>query len=164
MKATPFLLALVLLLAACTFPTATPTALPAPTISWTVYPTLDTTPTFTPTASLVPSAAPTRPTIATSASSTHEPGLLVRGRVTFEGAGLAGVSIYRSYASYPGELIAVTDANGYYQSEFMGIPGDEMVTITAELSGYLFDPPYIYWRHYHSYEETTCDFAAMPTP
>ena len=163
MKAIPILLVLALLLAACTFPTATPTPLPAPTISWTVYPTLDTTPTFTPTPSLVPPAAPTRPPFATSASGTQPPGVLVRGRVTLDGVGLAGVTILRQFNAYPGEVIAVTDANGYYQA-FFAIPGDEMTSIIPELAGYLFDPPFIYWRHYHGYEETTCDFVAMPTP
>ena len=89
---------------------------------------------------------------------------MARGRVTFDGKGLADVSIYRSYASYPGELIATTDADGYFQSEFMGIPGDEMISVWAELQNYIFDPPNYRWRHYYGYEEPTLDFVALLTP
>ena len=94
---------------------------------------------------------------------TDTPGLIVRGHVTSNGVGLAGVKIYRRFSAYPAELIAITDENGFYESDFIGIPGDEMVSIEAELDGYTFDPANYYWRHYHSYEETTCDFAAVPS-
>jgi hypothetical protein len=88
--------------------------------------------------------------------------MIVRGRVTVNGVGLAGVEIRKRFSAYPSEQIAITDENGYYESDFIGIPGDEMVSIEAELTGYTFDPPYYYWRHYHGYEETTSDFAAIP--
>jgi len=88
--------------------------------------------------------------------------MVVRGRVTVNGVGLAGVEIHKRFSAYPSELAAITDENGYYESAFIGIPGDEMVSIEAELAGYTFDPPYYYWRHYHGYEETTCDFVAIP--
>ena len=153
-------LLLILFLVACNLPISTSTPVPSPTIAWTVYPTAAALPSFTPTPSLVPSIAPTLPT----ALGTKSPGLLVRGRVTLDGKGLAGVKILRSYAAYPAEQIAFTDANGYYQSAFMGIPGDEMVTVSAELSGYTFDPSNYYWHHYYGYEESTCDFAASLTP
>ena len=164
MKTNILLSTLVLLLAACQLPTpVTPTPLPTLTPAWTIYPSPVPSSTFTLTPVGIPSETPTLPpTVATQL--THAPGLLVRGRVTFDGAGLAGVSIYRRYSAYPPVLIAVTDADGYYQSEFMNIPGDEMVTILAELAGYIFDPPYVYWRHYYGYEETTCDFTALLTP
>jgi len=79
------------------------------------------------------------------------------------GAGLAGVKIYKRFNAYPPDLIAVTDENGYYESDFIAIPGDEMVSIEAELAGYTFDPPFHYWRHYHGYEIRSCNFAATPT-
>ena len=40
-----------------------------------------------------------------------DPGLIIQGHVLLDedgGAGLAGVNIYRSYASYSGELVATT--------------------------------------------------------
>ena len=95
---------------------------------------------------------------------TSSPGLIARGRVTLNEVGLEGVKIYRRFSAYPPELIAVTDENGNYESAFIPIPGDEMVSIEAELAGYEFEPPYHYWRHYHGYEETTCDFAAVSMP
>ena len=97
-------------------------------------------------------------------STQNTPGLVVRGHVTVNGMGLANVKIYKRFSAYPHELIATTNENGYYESDFIGIPGDEMVSIEAELAGYTFDPPYYYWRHYHGYEETTCDFAASSIP
>jgi hypothetical protein len=39
-----------------------------------------------------------------------------------------------------------------------------MVTVYAELAGYTFEPPQVYWRHYHSYEEKTQDFTATLAP
>jgi hypothetical protein len=99
-----------------------------------------------------------------SPTSSNMPGMIVRGQVTVNGVALAGVKIYKRFSAYPAELIAVTDENGYYESDFINIPGDEMVSIEAELAGYIFDPPYYYWRHYHGYEITTCDFSATPTP
>ena len=110
------------------------------------------TPTITPTLSPVP------PTVV------NTPGLIVRGHVTINGVGLAGVKIYKRFSAYPREFLATTDENGYYESDFIGIPGDEMVSIEAELAGFTFDPPYYYWRHYHGFEKTTCDFAAALAP
>ena len=72
--------------------------------------------------------------------------------------------IREGLAAYSGVVVATTDATGYFQSDFTFIPGDEMVSIEAELAGYAFDPPYYYWRHYHGYEITTCDFAATSVP
>jgi hypothetical protein len=99
-----------------------------------------------------------------SPTSVNMPGLVVRGHVTVNGVALSGVKIYNRFSAYPAELIATTDENGYYESDFINIPGDEMVSIEAELAGYTFDPPYYYWRHYHGYEITTCDFAAIAAP
>jgi hypothetical protein len=89
------------------------------------------------------------------------PGLLVYGTVTNRsGAGVAGVNIFRSYASYSGIVIATTDADGDYQSDFYAIPGDEMVTVWAEGLGYEYKPEHYYWRHYYGFEQTNCSFLA----
>ncbi|MEW5941891.1 MAG: hypothetical protein AB1750_19685 [Chloroflexota bacterium] len=161
MKTRLALLLLILPGLACNLPASASTPQPEPTVSWTIYPTLATTPSFMPTASGIPSFAPTLTPLPTFA--TPPLGVSVRGRVTLNGAGLAGVTIYRKFSAYPNVAIAVTDANGDYQA-FIGIPSDEMTSIIPELAGYIFDPPFYYWRHYHGYEERTFDFAALPTP
>jgi hypothetical protein len=107
-------------------------------------------------ATATPSPKPTIPP--------NTPGMLVRGHVTVNGVGLAGVQIYKRFSAYPRELIATTDENGSYESSFIYIPGDEMVSIEAELAGYSFDPPFYYWRHYHGYVEYTKDFSATAMP
>jgi hypothetical protein len=89
------------------------------------------------------------------------PGLVVYGVVRgINGSGVGGVEIYRSYASYPGVVIATTEANGDFQSDFYGIPGDEMVSVWAEGLGYEYEPEQYYWRHYYGYEEKDCSFFA----
>ena len=83
-------------------------------------------------------------------------------RVNAEGGpGLAGVKIYRGYASYPGVVVATTGQDGHYQSDFAPIPGDEMVTVRAELEGYTFEPEQCSWRHYYGYESRTLNFVAV---
>ena len=109
-----------------------------------------------------PAITPTLPP--ESPTAVNMPGMIVRGHVTINDVGLAGVNIYKRFSAYPRDLIATTDKNGYYESTFIGIPGDEMVSIEAELAGYNFDPPYYYWRHYHGFEKTTCDFVAVLAP
>lgn len=92
------------------------------------------------------------------------PGLVVYGTVrNMSGEGVENVSIYRSYSAYPGELIATTDANGDYESEFAEIPGEEMVTVWAVGQGLTFEPEQSYWRHYYGYERTRCDFIVSLT-
>lgn len=91
------------------------------------------------------------------------PGLIIQGHVWLEkegGTGQSGADIYRSYAAYPGTVVATTGADGFYQSDFYYIPGDEMVTVWAELDGYRFEPALYYWRHYYGYEVRTLDFVA----
>lgn len=107
---------------------------------------------------ITPTLSPPPPT------AVNMPGLIVRGHVTMNGVGLAGVKIYKRFSAYPRDLIATTDKNGYYESDFINIPGDEMVSVEAELAGYTFDPQYYYWRHYHGFEETARDFVAIPSP
>jgi hypothetical protein len=108
-------------------PTPTPYVMPS-TLPPT--PTPPSTPYETPTPPLPPTPFPT-----------PQAGLQIRGYVRLaDGTGLANVKIYRTFASYAGEVVATTDQDGYYQSEFQLIPGDEMVRVRAELPGYTFDP------------------------
>lgn len=119
------------------------------------------TPTPTRTVTPPPTSTPVVPTV------TPQPGLVIRGRVRLNnagGPGLGGVNIYRSFASYPAALVAVTDPNGNYVSAFQYIPGDEMVTVYAQLDGYVFEPVQYNWRHYGGYEDRTLDFLAYPPP
>ncbi len=109
----------------------------------------------TPTATVTPTGTP--PTV------TPVPGLILRGYVKLQdGSGLPGVKICRSFASYYGEVVATTDASGYYQSDFAFIPGDEMVTVWPVAPGYSFVPDKGYWRHYHGLEDHTANFVASP--
>ena len=91
-------------------------------------------------------------------------GLIFQGTVTLNGAGLPGVRIYRSFAGYGGVLVATTGADGKYKADFVFIPGDEMVSVWAELAGYSFDPVRPFWRHYHGLENLTIDFKATASP
>ncbi|HSB67554.1 MAG TPA: hypothetical protein VLD65_13335 [Anaerolineales bacterium] len=87
------------------------------------------------------------------------PGLVISGRVLDEqGGGVENVQIYRNYSAYPGEVIATTDASGFYESDFYYIHGDEMVAVWAEKPGFSFEPQYYRWRHYYGNEQTQCDF------
>ncbi len=81
-----------------------------------------------------PSPTPTLPPI--SPTPDTRPGLTVRGHAAVNGVGLAGVKIYKRFSAYPRELIATTDEKGYYESGYIFIPGDEMVSVEAELAGY----------------------------
>jgi len=104
------------------------------------------------------------PTPESSITPTVEPGLVVQGHVRLaDGTGVAGVTICRSFASYAGEPVATTDAEGYFQSDFSFIPGDEMVTVWAYLENYVFDPESHFWRHYYGFELATRDFIAVPS-
>jgi len=88
-------------------------------------------------------------------------GVRINGHVTSnDGSGLSEVKIYLSLAAYTGERIAITDENGNFQSALKYIPGDENVTVWAELEGYSFVPSNYHWRHYHGLEERTLDFTA----
>jgi hypothetical protein len=92
------------------------------------------------------------------------PGLVVYGYVQrINGVGVGGVNIYRSFAGYPGVLVATTDASGYYQSDFMYIYGDEMVSVWADGGGLEYEPMQYFWRHYYGFEWHSCNFLAHLT-
>jgi len=93
-----------------------------------------------------------------------QPGLDIRGQVRLtDGSGLANVRLCRNFAAYPGEAVATTDQDGYYQAEYVNIPADEMVGVWPELEGYSFEPRLYDWRHYYGHEARTLDFVAIPT-
>lgn len=140
---------ILLALLACSIP-ARPAATPTP-------------PPVLPTPSLPPLPAPT---------GTPQPGLLLRGYVLApDGKGIPGAKIYRAFASYPGVVVATSGASGYYAADFQNIPGDEMVTVWAELPGYTLEAlnpgcaqGKCYWRHYYGYERAALYFVARPAP
>jgi hypothetical protein len=156
-------------------PTASATATPSATASPTGTGTGTNTPlpptvTATVTPSQTPTATPTS-TATPTVTATAIPGLRVRGHVRLgsaTGLGLADVAIHLFFANYvPGPVVATTDADGYYETPFFYIPGDEMVTVWAERAGYAFDPALHFWRHYYGVEDAVRDFVAhlhTPTP
>src|SRR5512138_2707622 len=92
-----------------------------------------------------------------------QPGLVIRGHVRLaDGSGLANVNICRNYASYPGMIVAKTDADGYFESQFAAIPGDEMVGVWPVASEYSFQPGNFRWRHYYGHEDRSLEFVASP--
>jgi hypothetical protein len=109
----------------------------------------------------------------TTVLTTPSPGLEIEGIVTMQdGTPLSNVRIMRSFAAYDGVQIATTDKNGFYKSLFVEIPGDEMVTVWAEIdgyefshsiNGYTFDSNSYFWRHYYGYEYIKINFIAKRT-
>ena len=105
---------------------------------------------------------------------TPAPGLIIRGYVLLaNGSGLPSVNILLGFASYQGNVVASTNTDGYYQSKYIYIPGDEMINVQAELPGYIIlrsgsswsDVPGVYsWRHYFGFEDQNLDFLAIPKP
>jgi hypothetical protein len=143
-----------LLLSACI-----PQAATSPTVP-VITPVLSASLTSTPTETSTPPPSLT-PTLVLPLTPT--PGLVLQGRVHLaDGAGLAGVAICRNYASYPGVIVATTGADGTFQSNFAFIPGDEMVGVWPLAAGYQFEPPFVRWRHYYSFEDRILDFVASP--
>jgi hypothetical protein len=133
------------------------------------------TPTFTPS----PSPSPTdQPSLTPTAESTPTPtntppplsGLVIFGSVQVDDTahdmskeGLAGVNIYLAFASYPGRIVAVTDGEGRYQSDFIQIPVDETIRVWAIKDDYRFEPELEMWRFYAGhYQERQIDFLAYP--
>jgi hypothetical protein len=123
------------------------------------FPDESSTPSVTPSEAL-PSTEP----------STPRPGLILRGMVRLEdGRGLADVNIFLALASYGGRIVAVTDANGDFQSDAVYIPGDEMIRVWAEREGFgivpeesAMDTQEYFWRHYYGLERRVLKFVAHP--
>ena len=123
--------------------------------------TVDLSPTLTPT----PTSKPTQ------ATKGPGPGLIVRGTIKLaDGTPVESVNIYVAFASYGGNIVATTNSNGYYSSNYIYIPGDETVRVWAEAAGYSFKPAdgsavwtgsEFYWRHYYGFEDRSLDFTAM---
>ncbi len=91
------------------------------------------------------------------------PGIVIHGSVRNSSEkGVENVAIYAEYAGIAGELVAVTDSQGNYETKFYTIPGDEMVTVWAQRTGLQFQPENCFWRHYYGYEMKTCDFLVQP--
>ena len=149
-------------------PTFTP--IPPPTLTITPSPTATQTailpsPTLTPICNCTP--APSTTSEPTKYPTGEAPGVMVQGRVTLpNGTGANGISIYSAFAAYPGELIATTDQNGYYEA-FIYIPGDETVRVWAKAPGYTVKPGQgfrgwydgeFFWRHYAGYEVVRLSF------
>ncbi len=152
-------------------PPASMTSVLAASPTDTITPTAPPTLTFTPTVTEV-SAMPTTPvavavtTVAPGSdiTLTPQPGLIIRGHVLLvDGTGVPNVSICRNFASYPGTVVAMTDANGYFQSDFASIPGDEMVSVWPMAPGYTFKPDNYRWRHYYGSEDRSLEFIAVPS-
>jgi hypothetical protein len=102
------------------------------------------------------------PTEIPTTSTNEQTGVRIFGHAsTNDGSGLSSVRIFLSLAAYPGEIVATTDKNGDFRSDFKFIPGDENVTIWAELDGYSFTPSNYLWRHYHGFEDRTFNFTAL---
>ena len=156
--------------------TETPSRTPIPATSTA---TQTSTRTFTPApptqtvdSSLTPTLTPTpRPTQPTEGPG---PGLIVRGTVKLaDGTPVEGVNIYVAFASYGGNVVAATNSDGYYSSEYIYIYSDETVRVWAEAAGYSFKPAdgsavwtgtEFYWRHYFGFEESSLDFTAISEP
>jgi hypothetical protein len=144
--------------------THTPTATTTPSQTATATQTRTPTPTSTstPTATTTGTSPPT-PT--STPTATSEPGLRVSGHLRLGSASspaLPGITIQVFLAGYfsTPAVTAVTDLTGYYETDFIFIPGDEMITVRPLETTYSFDPPQYYWRHYHSTEYAIRDFVA----
>jgi hypothetical protein len=79
-----------------------------------------------------------------------------------DGLGLAEVKIYRSIASYEGQVVATTNAEGYYWAQPLDTQGhQETLSMWAEMPGYSFDPDVSYWIYYGYGGKVTLNFVAM---
>ncbi len=130
-------------------PTKTPTPTPSPTRTRTPTPTATRTrtPTATPTSGL---------------------GLVVRGHVRRDsstGPGMPGVTVQVYLAAYGDPVrTVVTDANGYYETGLIYIPGRETITVRPALAGYTFNPAQHTWLHESGLEVAVRDFVAGGGP
>ena len=142
--------------------TPTPTATATPTETATPTATASSTPTATPSPTATPTFSPT-PT----PTNTVVPGLIVRGHVRRENTleGVPGVAVQVFLAGYAWPVAAgVTDADGFYETDFIYIPGDELITVKPALTGVTFEPPQYFWRHYAGVENAVRDFVASAQP
>jgi hypothetical protein len=169
-------LALAVWLAACSLPgqqspTQTPAAATLPPIRTLTSQATSTTTarkSATPTTLVVLKSVTPAP-LPTSLTHTKQAGLVLRGRVYLaDGTPLEGVSILRAFAGYPGTVVAQSNADGYFESPFQPIPGDENTTVWAEKAGYTFtasDPSCkegkCNWRHYYGFEDKILYFIAQ---
>ena len=118
----------------------------------------------------IPTQAPTcTPTATLEPATLNISGHVRNGSET--GPGLAGVTIYRSIASYPAVAVATTDANGYYEVPPFDSQGhQETVSLWADLTGYTFEPTQYNWIYYGYGSTVVRDFVAhavatyTPTP
>ena len=136
-----------------------------------VMPAVTPTPTATLTATAMPTATPTE----TATPIPPVPGLSVRGHVRLGsalGSGIPGVSVQVFLSAYAWPVIsATTNAEGYYATDLIYLPGDETISVRPVLAGYTFDPPQYTWWHPVGAEEAVRDFVAFsslptvtPTP
>jgi hypothetical protein len=138
-------------------PKSPPTSTPTPTLFPTERPSLTPEHPFTPTPTDTPSPIS---------------GLIIFGKVQIDDSipdesqrGLAGVQIYLAFASYPGKVVAVSEQDGSYKSDFINIPVDETIRVWAQKEDYRFEPVEEVWRFYAGYlQEREIDFIASPAP
>jgi hypothetical protein len=148
---------------------------PTFTLTSTFTPLPEPTSTPTPMASATPTEKPSstpEPEFTPTPTYTPQPlsGLAIFGSVQVDDTaadgdmgGLAGVNIHLGFASYPGNIVAVTDEEGRYRSEFIQIPVDETIRVWGSRDGYEFQPEMETWRFYAGYyQERQIDFIAYP--
>jgi len=134
-------------------PTPTPNPTSTPSDTPTVEPSLTPTPIFTPTHTSTPD---------------QRSGLIIFGNVQVEDSelgsserGLGGAEIHLAFASYAGKVVAVSDEDGNYRSDFIQIPIDETIRVWAEKKDYQFEPEMEVWRFYAGYvQERQINFLA----
>jgi hypothetical protein len=77
------------------------------------------------------------------------------------GPGVPGITVQVFLAGYTTPAAtAVTDSTGHYATEFIWIPGDEMITVRPLDASHSFAPAEYYWRHYAGTENAERDFVA----
>jgi hypothetical protein len=120
---------------------------------------------------------PDDPTATPIPTDSSESGIRIHGCVTQSpfltcggGWGVANAKIYLQLGSGKVHLAAITDPDGNYQSEFICVPLDEMISVWVEKEGYTFSPQRYVWQHSARYEEYKLNFEAdsiikpMPIP
>jgi hypothetical protein len=90
-------------------------------------------------------------------------GVVIQGRVSHNCEGTPKVEIYLRVGDFPSEVIAITDNNGYFKSDLIKLPGDEILEVWAGVEGFTFEPEKSSWRHNARYGERTLNFTASGT-